>query len=226
MFLSTQLFAAIVGVSTLCVEVSGALLPDRDVSSFVYGRQETTNATSGLWPYGPFSTQGRDIVNTKGEAVTFAGVNWPSSGETMVPEGLEWASIEDILSRVQSVGFNFIRLTYAIEMIDQIYERNGSDIGLEITMINGLGYENGTKVTNEILAKNPTFNKDTTRFEIWDHIAQVALSKNIYIHPDVHVGKAQWCCNNTDGNAWFDDYNFPVANWKRGLQYVANWASK
>jgi hypothetical protein len=143
MFLSTQLLAAIIGVSTLCAEVSGALLPDRDVSSFVYGRQETTNATSGLWPYGPFSTQGRDIVNTKGEAVTFAGVNWPSSGETMVPEGLEWASIEDILSRVQSVGFNFIRLTYAIEMIDQIYERNGSDVGLEITMINGLGYENG-----------------------------------------------------------------------------------
>lgn len=27
-----------------------------------------------------------------------------------------------------------------------------------------------------------------------------------------------------DGNAWFDDYNFPVANWKRGLQFVAEWA--
>lgn len=85
--------------------------------------------------------------------------------------------------------------------------------------------KNRTKVTKEIIAKNPTFNKDTTRFQIWDHIASVALSKNIYIHPDVHVGKAQWCCNNTDGNAWFDDYNFPVANWKRGLQYVAHWAS-
>lgn len=76
------------------------------------------------------------------------------------------------------------------------------------------------------MAKNPTFSKDTTRFEIWDHIAQVALTKGIYIHPDVHVGLAQWCCNNLDGNAWFDDYNFPVANWKRGLQYVAQWAQK
>lgn len=61
----------------------------------------------------------------------------------MVPEGLEWASIEDILSQVQSVGFNFVRLTYAIEMVDQIYERNGVDVGLEISMINALGYENG-----------------------------------------------------------------------------------
>jgi hypothetical protein len=27
-----------------------------------------------------------------------------------------------------------------------------------------------------------------------------------------------------DGNAWFDDYNFPVANWHRGLRFVAEWA--
>lgn len=142
---STQLFAAAIGISALCAEVSGALLPERDgIPSLVYGRQETGNSSSSSsWPYGPFSTQGRDIVNTKGEAITFAGINWPGSGESMVPEGLEWSSIEDILSQVQSVGFNFIRLTYAIEMVDQIYERNGSDVGLEITMINALGYENG-----------------------------------------------------------------------------------
>ena len=143
MFLSTQLLTAAIGISAFCAEVSGALLPERDgIPSLVYGRQESGNSSSS-WPYGPFSTQGRDIVNTKGEAVTFAGINWPGSGESMVPEGIEWSSIEDILSQVQSVGFNFIRLTYAIEMVDQIYERNGSDVGLEITMINALGYENG-----------------------------------------------------------------------------------
>jgi endoglucanase len=143
MFLSTQLLACLVSISAFGTEVSAALLPERDsIPSLIYGRHEASNSSSS-WPYGPFSTQGRDIVNTKGEAVTFAGVNWPGSGETMVPEGLEWASIEDILSQVKSVGFNFIRLTYAIEMVDQIYERNGSDVGLEITMINGLGYENG-----------------------------------------------------------------------------------
>jgi endoglucanase len=143
MFLSTQLLTAAIGISAFCAEVSGALLPERDgIPSLVYGRQESGNSSSS-WPYGPFNTQGRDIVNTKGEAVTFAGINWPGSGESMVPEGIEWSSIEDILSQVQSVGFNFIRLTYAIEMVDQIYERNGSDVGLEITMINALGYENG-----------------------------------------------------------------------------------
>ncbi|KAF7194923.1 Glycosyl hydrolase 5 family protein [Pseudocercospora fuligena] len=189
----------------------------------MFSRQEMS---SSAWPYGPFSTKGRDIINSKGEAVTWAGVNWPGSGETMVPEGLEFSSVGDILDLVKSVGFNFIRLTYAIEMVDQIYERNGSDVGLEIAMINALGYENGTKVTKEMVAKNPGWSKDTTRFEVWDKIAEEAAKREIYIHPDVHVGKAQWCCNKTDGNAWFDDYNFPVKKWHRGLQHTAEWAKK
>lgn len=79
-----------------------------DLSSLSYPRQASNESSE--WPYGPFSTKGRDIVNSKGEAVTWAGVNWPGSGETMVPEGLEWASVEDIMDQIKSVGFNFIRL--------------------------------------------------------------------------------------------------------------------
>ncbi|KAI0900650.1 glycoside hydrolase family 5 protein [Annulohypoxylon nitens] len=185
-------------------------------------RQENTS-TSG-WPYGPFSTKGRDVVNTRGEVVTWAGVNWPMSGETMIPEGLEWKSVDDILSDVASVGFNFIRMGYAIEMIDQIYDRAGEDVPLEVSMIMALGYENGTKVTDAIVEKNPSWTRTTTRFEIWSDIAKIASSKGIFIHPDVHVGKAQWCCSHIDGNSWFDDLNFNASNWLRGLSHVANWA--
>ena len=187
-----------------------------------YFRAKAARQTS--WPYGPFSTSGRDIVNANGDSVTWAGVNWPLSGETMVPEGLEWQSAEDILSRVAGVGFNFIRFGYAIEMIDQVYERNGSDVPLEVAMINALGYENGTKITQAIVQHNPSWSATTTRFQIWDDIAKVALSKQIFVHPDVHVGKAEWCCSHTDGNAWFDDLTFNTTNWKRGIAYVADWA--
>lgn len=62
------------------------------------------------WPHGPLKTKGRDIINSKGDVITWAGVNWPMSGETMVPEGLEWASVDKILDNVASVGFNFIRM--------------------------------------------------------------------------------------------------------------------
>ncbi|KAI0171742.1 glycoside hydrolase family 5 protein [Hypoxylon sp. FL1284] len=182
-----------------------------------------TNSTSE-WPYGPLRTQGRDIVNSRNETVTWAGVNWPMSGETMIPEGLEWKSAEDILNDVAGIGFNFIRMGYAIQMVDEIYDRGGDDVPLEISMIMALGYENGTKVTNEIIAKNPSWTRETTRFEIWSDIADIAASKGIYIHPDVHVGKAQWCCSHTDGNAWFDDVHFSSVSWRRCLAFVASWA--
>lgn len=109
-------------------------------------------------------------------------------------------------------------------MVDQVYDRDGEDISLEVSMIVALGFENGTKVTNQIVANNPSWTPQTTRFEIWSDIAKTALEKGIFIHPDVHVGKAMWCCSHYDGSSWFDDYNFNVTNWKRGLSYVADWA--
>jgi hypothetical protein len=42
----------------------------------------------GQWPYAPWSTDGRDVKNARGQSVTPVGFNWPGSGETMVPEGL------------------------------------------------------------------------------------------------------------------------------------------
>ena len=42
-------------------------------------RRAANESTSG-WPFGPFSTDGRDIVNSKGEAQTWTGINWPGSG--------------------------------------------------------------------------------------------------------------------------------------------------
>ncbi|RYP73663.1 hypothetical protein DL769_004173 [Monosporascus sp. CRB-8-3] len=200
------------------------LARDLEPKRQIVARSRPGNGTSGEWPYGPLSTRGRDVVNSRGEVVTWAGVNWPMSGETMIPEGLEWKSAEDILDDVVSVGFNYIRMGYAIQMVDEIYERGGEDVPLEVAMIMALGYENGTKVTNEIIAKNPGWTRETTRFEIWSDIADLAAARGVYIHPDVHIHKAQWCCSHTDGNAWFGDIDFDIDNWHRGLAYVANWA--
>lgn len=33
-----------------------------------------------------------------------------ATGETMIPEGLEWASAEEILDDIKGVGFNYIRM--------------------------------------------------------------------------------------------------------------------
>ncbi|KAL2205138.1 glycoside hydrolase [Sarocladium strictum] len=209
----------------------GGLLLAGGVSAGVYKRQpleanlESFQAREQGWPYAPLRTDGRDILNSRGDKVTWAGINWPMSGETMVPEGLEKKSAAAILDDVASLGMNFIRMGYSFQMVDEISESDQEDVPLEASMIRALGYYNGTRVTTAIVEQNPDWDRNTGRFKIWSDIADLALERGIFIHPDMHIAKAGWCCSHSDGSAWFNDTNFNVANWTRALGYVADWAS-
>lgn len=119
-----------------------------------------------VWPNGPFVTSGRDIHDASGANVTYAGANWPGAADVMIPEGLQYQSVATIVAKLKSIGMNAIRLTYAIEMIDQIYENNGVDVPIQTAFINALGSTNGTKVFNGVLAKNPSFSASTTRLQV------------------------------------------------------------
>ena len=117
------------------------------------------------WPQAPLSTSGRWIINSAGERVIYAGVNWPGAADTMTPEGLQYASIPSIVSKIKSLGMNVIRLTYAIELIDDIYE-TGADVPIKDSFITALGTENGTAVFNAVLKNNPSFTAKTTRLQV------------------------------------------------------------
>ncbi|KAH7208559.1 glycoside hydrolase superfamily [Fusarium oxysporum] len=181
------------------------------------------------WPNGPFSTDGRWVVDASGQQVRFAGVNWPGAAEVMIPEGLQYRSVEQIVSQIKSVGFNAVRLTYAIEMVDQIYSNNGKDISIETAFVNGLGAKNGTLALAKVLENNPSFTNETTRLQVQTHcllvfdaIAEKLATQNIHILLDNHISKGKWCCSSTDGNTWWGDSQFNVANWLRGLTFMAN----
>lgn len=55
-----------------------ATIDERALQSNNVGALE---ARESQWPYGPFKTKGRDIVNQKGEKISWAGINWPMSGK-------------------------------------------------------------------------------------------------------------------------------------------------
>jgi hypothetical protein len=116
------------------------------------------------WPHAPFTTSGRDIKNSLNETVVYAGVNWPGAADVMIPEGLQYQSIATIMSKIKDLGMNVIRLTYAVEMIDDIYE--GVDSSLKTAFINALGEVNGTRVLKQVLESNPGFSENTTRLEV------------------------------------------------------------
>lgn len=142
----------------------------------------------------------------------------------MIPEGLQHSSIEDIVAWFSKFGLNSVRLTFAIEMVDD-YLANSPNQTLEKSVINALGKSNGTKVLDQILSKNPQFSKNTTRLQVWDAVGKELSKQGVIIHLDNHVSKAFWCCADNDGNGWFGEKFFNVENWKRGLAFMTKHVS-
>jgi hypothetical protein len=97
--------------------------------------------------------------------VPIVGINWPGAADTMLPEGLEYQSIANIVGKISQTGFNTVRLTFAIEMVDDILD-NGGDVSLNDTLVNALGVENGTVILGEVLNNNPQFTTETTRLQV------------------------------------------------------------
>jgi hypothetical protein len=73
----------------------------------------------------PLSTTDRWIIDASGAKVPFVGINWPGAADTMVPEGLQYQSIVSIVGKIAETGFNAVRLTFAIEMVDDILDNGG-----------------------------------------------------------------------------------------------------
>ena len=117
------------------------------------------------WPDAPLVASGRWIHDAKGANVTYAGVNWPGAADVMIPEGLQYASIEKIVTGIKSLGMNAIRLTFAIEMIDDIKD-NGGDVRLSAAFNKALGTTKGPVVYNKVLQNNPQFSASTTRVQV------------------------------------------------------------
>ncbi|KDN70454.1 putative endo-beta-1 [Colletotrichum sublineola] len=168
----------------------------------------------------PLSVRDQYIVDTQNATVVMVGVNWAGHERTMIPEGLQYQSVEAIVNKIAETGFNTVRMTFATEMVDDIIE-GGGDASLKATLDAALGPDNGTIVMRQILKNNPGFNEGTKRLEVWDAVAAELGRQKIYLHLDNHVSKAGWCCNPYDGNGWFGDTNFNTSNWVRGLSFMA-----
>ena len=113
----------------------------------------------------PLSRNDRWIVDANNNKVPFVGINWPGAADTMLPEGLQYQSIANIVQKISQTGFNAVRLTFAIEMVDDILD-NGGDVSLSGTLTTALGQENGTAILGKILRNNPQFTAQTTRLQV------------------------------------------------------------
>lgn len=113
----------------------------------------------------PFKTNKQWIQDSTGKNFTYVGANWPGAADVMIPEGLQYASIASIVSKLKSIKMNVVRLTFAIEMIDDIKDRGG-DVTIQNAFNKALGTTNGTKVYQQVIKNNPQFNEKTTRVQV------------------------------------------------------------
>lgn len=113
----------------------------------------------------PLKSSDRWILDANGNKVPFVGINWPGAADVMIPEGLQYQSLKTIVSKIADTGFNVVRLTFAIQMVDDILD-NGGDVSLCVALNRALGESNGAAVLAQILAKNPQFTKNTTRLQV------------------------------------------------------------
>lgn len=130
---------------------------------------------------GPFTTSGRWILAGDNKTnVNLAGINWPGAGEAMIPEGLQYQSAAAIAARIQSLGMNVVRLTYATEMVDQIFANGGADIPVQKSLIAALGQQNGTAVWEMVKRSNPQFNDNITRLQVsFEHPSAFLLRQEL-----------------------------------------------
>jgi len=117
------------------------------------------------FPNAPFHTERQWVVDSAGVNFTYVGVNWPGHGEVMIPEGLQYQSIQSIVSKIKSLDMNVVRLTFAIEMIDDIKDRGG-DVTIQKAFQKALGNSNGTAVYAKVIKNNPQFSATTTRLQV------------------------------------------------------------
>lgn len=106
----------------------------------------------------PYSRSGRYIKDSNNNVVRIAGANWPGHNDAMIPEGLQYDSIAGIVSRIKSLGLNTIRLTFAIEMVDNI--NSGGDVTIEESFQRAMG-DKGPAVVEKIFNKNPSLRGKT-----------------------------------------------------------------
>ena len=174
----------------------------------------------------PLSASSRWIIDANGDRFKLRCVNWAGHLEPGIPEGLSKQPVDSIASWITNNGFNCVRLTYSIDMalspntsVSDSFEQaaNSSGTNTDPTQLQAQ--------YTAAVAQNP-FLSSATRISTYDTIISTLASHSISVVLDNHVSKAQWCCNYTDGNGWWNSASgyvqdnsqwFDTNNWLAGL---------
>eukprot|EP00253_Pinus_taeda_P002179 PITA_02179 len=163
----------------------------------------------------PLQVRSRWIVDeTTGRRVKFACVNWVGHLQPVLPEGLSTQPVSHIANTISSLGFNCVRLTWAIFMVTDPALSN-------LTVAQTFASLNLSHAAAGVAKHNPRI-LGLSHIEAYQHVVKALDKASVMVILDNHVSKPMWCCAVDDGNGFFGDKYFDPKLWVRGLETMAS----
>jgi endoglucanase len=145
-------------------------------------------------PFVPFHTQSRWIVDANNHRFKLAGVSWyGAESPDLVPSGLDHNDVHAIASLVRELGFNSVRIPWAL----QLYEQN-------------------PVVADAFLSANPSLTGKHA-LDILDAVVDALASEGLVVILDNHRSQGNWCCDTYHGDGLWHTPQYPEASW------IADW---
>lgn len=166
------------------------------------GGQEKANARLGEISF-PLRTKGRRIIDANGTVVHLRGTNWYGSHlEQKVVNGLDRMPMKRIVKLVKHLGFNHVRLSYAVQM--WVDHANGAE----------------DKPEQFLLDANPDL-YNLTVLEIFERVVETITSEGLLVVITAHTLDYKWCCTLNDENGLWWNSRVSETAWLESLQYLS-----
>lgn len=138
----------------------------------------------------PLHTEGHRILDAKNRPVKLASVNWYGFDQKeFVAGGLDHQPLAAIVKKIKELGMNSVRLPWANETL-----------------------EKNPQVTDYSVKANPQF-QGKHAMEVMDAVIAALAKAHLMVILDNHMSRADWCCNETDGNGLWANAEYPEEKW-------------
>jgi endoglucanase len=143
-------------------------------------------------------TQGRFILDARGERLRLKAFNWyGAEGPDSVVGGLAYRSRDSIAAQLHAWGFNAVRLLWSNYMV-----------------------ETNPVVPSKMVAANPDL-IGLHALDAFDRVVATLAANHLMVILDNHVSHPFWCCSDTDGDGLWYNAAYPESSWINDWKLMA-----
>ena len=134
-------------------------------------------------------------------------MNWAAHREALLREGLSRRPLADIAAQIADLGFNCVRLTYAVVTVQRRGQPAAAAARARLSPAALAG-----------LAEHNAWVLNASVWDVWGAAVAALGAQRLLVVADNHVSDAGWCCALGDGQRWFNEARFPVQPWLDALR--------